>query len=64
MQDFVTANQQLRIQSASFMTQDLEAAPAELSGAEIESVIESSTNRIAVASNSITLRDYSALLRA
>ena len=64
MQDFVTANQQLGTQSASFMTQDLETAPAELSGAEIESVIESSTNRIAVAANSITLRDYSALLRA
>jgi 2-polyprenyl-6-methoxyphenol hydroxylase-like FAD-dependent oxidoreductase len=64
MQDFVTANQQLGIQAASFMTQELETTPAELSGAEIESVIESSTNRIAVASNSITLRNYSALLRA
>jgi hypothetical protein len=47
-------------QSAQFMTQDPASAPVELSGSEIESVIDRSTDRIADAANAITLKDYSA----
>ena len=60
MRPFVTTNQQLGIQSASFMTQGAGAAPAELSGSEIESTIDRSTQRITEAANAITLKDYSA----
>ena len=45
---------------AQFMTQDPASAPVELSGREIESVIDRSTIRIADAANAITLKDYSA----
>ena len=47
-------------QSAQFMTQDPASAPVELSGSEIESVIDRSTDRIADAANAIMLKDYSA----
>ena len=60
MRPFVDANQQLGIQSASFMTQDPSAATAELSGSEVEEVIDRSTQRITEASTAITLKDYSA----
>ena len=55
---FVEINQQLGIQSAAFMTQDPSTPPAELSGSVIESVIDSSTDRIRRAANAITLKDY------
>jgi len=42
------------------MTQDPASAPVELSGSEIESVIDRSTDRIADAANAIMLKDYSA----
>ena len=42
------------------MTQDPEAAPAELSGDDVEAVIDQSTQRITDAANAITLKDYSA----
>jgi hypothetical protein len=42
------------------MTQDPARAPVELSGSEIEAVIDRSTDRIADAANAITLKDYSA----
>ena len=42
------------------MTQDPATAPADLSGDEIESVIDASTERITEAANAITLRDYEA----
>jgi pseudouridine-5'-phosphate glycosidase len=58
MRPFITANQQLGIQSAGVMTQDPAAAPTELSGSEIESVIDRSTERIAEAASAITLREY------
>jgi hypothetical protein len=58
-----TANQQLGIQSAGRMTQDPAAAPVELSGTEIESVIDRSTERITEAAGAITLKDYSAFTR-
>jgi len=60
MRPFIAVNQTLGIQSAQFMTQDPANAPVELSGIEIESVIDRSTNRIADAANAITLKDYSA----
>ena len=60
MRPFVDVNQQLGIQSAAFMTQDPEAAPAELSGDDVEAVIDQSTQRIKDAANAITLKDYSA----
>ena len=63
MPPFITANQQLGIQSAGLMTQDPAAAPAELSGSEIESVIDRSTERIAEAANAFTLKDYSPFIR-
>jgi 2-polyprenyl-6-methoxyphenol hydroxylase-like FAD-dependent oxidoreductase len=63
MRPFITANQQLGIQSASRMTQDPAAAPVELSGSEIESVIDRSTERITEAAGAITLKDYSAFIR-
>ncbi len=59
MRPFVDLNQQLGIQSAAFMTQDPSAAPAELSGEDVEAVIDQSTQRIADAANAITLKDYS-----
>ena len=46
------------------MTQDPEAAPVELSGSEIESHIDRSTQSITEAANAITLKDYSAYTRA
>jgi 2-polyprenyl-6-methoxyphenol hydroxylase-like FAD-dependent oxidoreductase len=60
MRPFITVNQALEIQSAQFMTQDLASAPVELSGPEIESVIDRSTHRIEDAASAITLKDYSA----
>jgi 2-polyprenyl-6-methoxyphenol hydroxylase-like FAD-dependent oxidoreductase len=60
MRPFIAVNQALAIQSAQFMTQDPAHAPVELSGHEIESVIDRSTHRIADAANAITLKDYSA----
>ena len=60
MRPFIAVNQALGIQSAQFMTQDPASAPVELSGSEIESVIDRSTDRIADAANAITLKDYSA----
>jgi 2-polyprenyl-6-methoxyphenol hydroxylase-like FAD-dependent oxidoreductase len=63
MRPFITANQQLGIQSAGRMTQDPAAAPVELSGSEIESVIDRSTERITEAASAITLKDYSAFIR-
>jgi 2-polyprenyl-6-methoxyphenol hydroxylase-like FAD-dependent oxidoreductase len=63
MRPFITANQQLGIQSASFMTQDPVTAPVELSGSEIESVIDRSTERIAEAASAFTLKDYSPFIR-
>ena len=64
MRPFITTNQQLGIESAKFMTQDPEAAPVELSGSEIESHIDRSTQSITEAANAITLKDYSAYTRA
>jgi len=60
MRPFIAVNQALGIQSAQFMTQDPASAPVELSGRDIESVIEHGTHRIADAANGITLKDYSA----
>src|SRR5262244_2222503 len=60
MRPFIAVNQALGIQSAQFMTQDAASAHVELSGREIESVIDRSTHRIADAANAITLKDYSA----
>jgi 2-polyprenyl-6-methoxyphenol hydroxylase-like FAD-dependent oxidoreductase len=62
MRPFITVNQALGIQSAQFMTQDPATAPVELSGSEIESVIDRSTDRIADAANAITLNNYSAIV--
>ena len=62
MRPFITVNQALGIQSAQFMTQDPATAPVELSGSEIESVIDHSTDRIADAANAITLKNYSAII--
>jgi 2-polyprenyl-6-methoxyphenol hydroxylase-like FAD-dependent oxidoreductase len=59
MRPFIAANQALGIRSAQFMTQDPASAPVELSGREIEAVIDRSTDRIADAANAITLKDYS-----
>ena len=64
MRPFITTNQQLGIESSKFMTQDPEAAPAELSGSEIESHIDDSTQSITEAANAITLKDYSAYASA
>jgi 2-polyprenyl-6-methoxyphenol hydroxylase-like FAD-dependent oxidoreductase len=60
MRPFIAVNQALGIQSAQFMTQHPASAPVELSGREIEAVIDRSTHRIADAANAITLKDYSA----
>src|SRR5262245_31497831 len=60
MRPFISVNQALGIQSAQFMTQDPASARVELSGGEIEAVIDRSTHRIADAANAITLKDYSA----
>src|SRR5262249_33947385 len=62
MRPFISVNQALGIQSAQFMTQDPASAPSDLSGREIESVIDSSTDRIADAANAIALKDYSAFI--
>lgn len=59
MRPFVTVNQQLGVQSASFMTQDPSAAPTDLSGSAIASVIDGSTRRITDAANAVALKDYS-----
>jgi flavin-dependent dehydrogenase len=58
LRPFIEANHELGIRSASFMTQDPATAPAGLSGDEIESVIDASTERITEAANAIALRDY------
>lgn len=63
MRPYVTANQQLGIQSAAFMTQDPEEAPTELSGGDVEAVIDSATERIAEAASAVTLKDYTAFVR-
>jgi 2-polyprenyl-6-methoxyphenol hydroxylase-like FAD-dependent oxidoreductase len=60
MRPFIAVNQELGIQSAQLMTQDRTSAPVELSGSEIESMIDRSTHRIADAANAITLKDYTA----
>jgi 2-polyprenyl-6-methoxyphenol hydroxylase-like FAD-dependent oxidoreductase len=60
MRPFIGVNQALGIQSAQMMTQDPANAPVELSGSEIESVIDHTTDRIADAANAITFEDYSA----
>ena len=62
MRPFIAVNQALGIQSAQFMTRDPARAPVELSGSEIESVIDRSTDRIADAANAITLKDYSTFI--
>ena len=59
MRPFVDVDQQLGIQSAAFMTQDPDAAPSELSGDDVEAVIDQSTRRITDAADAITLQDYS-----
>jgi len=59
MRPFIAVNQALGIQSAQFMTQDPASALVELSGREIESVIDRSTDRIADAVSAITPKDYS-----
>jgi 2-polyprenyl-6-methoxyphenol hydroxylase-like FAD-dependent oxidoreductase len=64
MRPFITTNQQLGIESSKFMTQDPEAAPSELSGSDIESHIDTSTQSITAASKAITLKDYSAYVSA
>ncbi len=64
LRPFITTNQQLGIESSKFMTQDPEAAPADLSGSEIESHIDGSTRSITEAANAITLKDYSAYVSA
>jgi 2-polyprenyl-6-methoxyphenol hydroxylase-like FAD-dependent oxidoreductase len=58
MRPFIAVNQQLGQRSAAIMTQDPATAPAELSGSEIESMIDTSTERIADAANAIELKDY------
>ena len=60
MRPFVSVNQQLGRQSAAFMTAG--DSRAELSGDMIESVIDSTTNRITDAANAITLKDYSTFI--
>jgi hypothetical protein len=45
------------------MTQDPAAAPTELSGSEIESLIDRSTERITEAASAITLKDYTPFIR-
>ena len=60
LRPFIAANHELGLRSASFMTQDPASAPEELSGNDIESVIDASTQRITEAANAITLRDYAA----
>jgi len=62
MRPFVSMNQELGRQSASFMTSGAPDTPAELSGSMIESVIDSTTDRIADAANAVTLKDYSAFI--
>jgi 2-polyprenyl-6-methoxyphenol hydroxylase-like FAD-dependent oxidoreductase len=62
MRPFVSVNQELGRQSASFMTSGAPHTPAELSGSMIESVIDSTTDRIADAANAVTLKDYSAFI--
>jgi len=62
MRPFVSVNQELGRQSASFMTSGAPDTPAELSGSVIESVIDSTTDRIADAANAVTLKDYSAFI--
>src|SRR5262249_6354727 len=60
MRPFVRANQELGRESARFMTAGGPEAGAELSGSTIESRINETTERIAEASNALTLSDYSA----
>ena len=62
MRPYVTANQELGRQSAAFMTSGTPDTSAELSGSMIESVIDSTTDRITDAANAITLKDYSAFI--
>jgi 2-polyprenyl-6-methoxyphenol hydroxylase-like FAD-dependent oxidoreductase len=58
LRPFIAANHELGIRSAAFMTQDPATAPDDLSGNEIESVIDASTERITEAANAISLREY------
>jgi 2-polyprenyl-6-methoxyphenol hydroxylase-like FAD-dependent oxidoreductase len=58
MRPFVEANQEQGERSAAFMTSGTEEAAAELSGADVEATIDATTDRIAVAANAITLKDY------
>ncbi len=60
MRPFIEANQELAIQSATLMTQATDPDAVEMSGEEVEATIGRATNRITVASNAITLKDYSA----
>jgi 2-polyprenyl-6-methoxyphenol hydroxylase-like FAD-dependent oxidoreductase len=60
MRPFISANQELGRQSASFMTSD-PTEVGDISGSTIESVIGDTTQRITEAANAITLKDYSAL---
>ena len=62
MRPYVSVNQELGRQSARFMTSGTPDTPAELSGSMIESVIDSTTDRITDASNAVTLKDYSAFI--
>jgi 2-polyprenyl-6-methoxyphenol hydroxylase-like FAD-dependent oxidoreductase len=62
MRPFIAVNQALGIQSAQVMTQDPAREPRDLSGSEIESTIDQTTDRIADAANAITLKDYSAFI--
>src|SRR6476646_1116437 len=62
MRPFVSMNQELGRQSASFMTSGAPHTPAQLSGSMIESVIDITTDRIADAANAVTLKDYSAFI--
>ena len=63
MRPFITASQQLGIQSAARMTQDPAEARTDLSGSEIESVIDHTTERITKAASAVALKDYSAFIR-
>jgi len=62
MRPYVSANQELGRQSAAFMTSGATETSTELSGDMIESVIDSTTDRIADAANAVTLKDYSAFI--
>ena len=58
MRPFVEANQEQGQRSAAFMTSGTQETAAVLSGADVEATIDATTDRIAVAANAITLKDY------